>query len=328
MLLFVYCAQPGPPYAITIVVPCYNEEQVIGECAARLRDLVGSLVESGKLSPDSRILFVNDGSRDRTWQIIERLCGESPLFAGMSLSRNFGHQFALLAGLHAAPGDAAITVDADLQDDLGAIEQMVDRFGEGYHIVYGVRCQREVDSLFKKWTALSFYRIMSAFGARTIYNHADFRLMGRPALEALRDYRETNLFLRGVVVLLGFPSATVTYDRVRRFAGETKYSFGKMLALSISAVTAFSNAPLRMITLAALTGTLALAGMLSWVLWARLFTNRTVPGWTSVLLPTLFIGFLNLLAIGIVGEYLARIFDEVKSRPRYIVAVTRNLDRE
>jgi len=310
---------------LSIVVPCYNEEAVLRECASQLRGCMQDLIHTGKISADSGILFVNDGSSDRTWELIEELCREDARFLGVCLSRNFGHQGALLAGLHTAPGDAIISIDADLQDDLKAIEQMVDRFREGFDIVYGVRRERKLDNTFKRITALGFYRMMSMLGARTIYNHADFRLMSRRAIEALRDYREVNLFLRGIVTLIGFRTTTVTYDRGKRFAGETKYPLKKMLALSLSAVTSFSNVPLRLITMTALFGMVILGMTFSWVMWARLFTDRGVPGWASILLPMLFIGCLNMLAVGVVGEYLARIFEEVKFRPRYLIAATLNL---
>jgi glycosyltransferase involved in cell wall biosynthesis len=313
---------------LSIVVPCYNEEAVIETCAARLREYLEHLIVSGKVTAASRIVFVNDGSADRTWQMIAALCASDPLFSGISLSRNFGHQGALLAGLQNAPGDAIISIDADLQDDIAVIETMVDRMLEGHDVVYGVRRERKVDSAFKRLTALGFYRLMNLLGTRTVYNHADFRLLSRRALEALSDYREVNLFLRGIVPLLGFPSAVVTYDRGNRLAGETKYPFRKMLALSLSAITAFSNTPLRLITLTALAGIGVIFLVSAWVIWIRLFTTRGVPGWTSILLPMLFIGLLNLLAIGVVGEYLARIFDEVKARPRYLVATTVNLSAQ
>lgn len=315
---------PGP-IQLSIVVPCYNEEQVIQDCALRLRACVDRLIIAGKITEQSCILFVNDGSMDGTWELIESLCSRDPLFAGISLSRNFGHQPALLAGLHAAPGDAVITIDADLQDDPDAIEAMVDRFQDGYDLVFGVRRERKSDSGFKRLTASLFYRTLRFLGADTLSNHADFRLLSRRAIEALRDYREVNLFLRGVVTLIGFPWTTVTYCRTRRLAGKTKYSLRRMFALSLSAVTAFSNVPLRLITAVALLGIIALGAVALWVIGVRLFNDRSAPGWASTLLPILFIGCLNLLAIGIVGEYLARIFDEVKSRPRYIVAAARNL---
>ena len=310
---------------LSIVVPCYNEEVVIEESARQLLACVGQMIRARKISAQSRILFVNDGSTDETWNLIENLCLQDPIFCGLSLSRNFGHQAALLAGLHIAPGDAVVSIDADLQDDLEAIERMIDRFLEGYDVIYGVRRERKADSAFKRLTALGFYKLMGLLGTRTVYNHADYRLMSRRAVEALRDYREANLFLRGIVTLVGFRSTAVTYDRHKRLAGETKYPFRKMLALTLSAVTSFSNVPLRLISLIALLGILVLTAIAIWVLWARIVSHLGVPGWASVLLPVLFIGFLNLLAIGVLGEYMAHIFDEVKGRPRYIIADMKNL---
>jgi glycosyltransferase involved in cell wall biosynthesis len=307
------------------VVPCFNEEAVIETSARLLLECLRNIVQSGRAHPASRIVFVDDGSSDQTWELIERLCRSESMFSAVGLSRNFGHQSALLAGLFSAPGDALISIDADLQDDLAAIGQMVDRYIEGFEVVYGVRRERKLDSFFKRATALSFYRMMNMLGARTVYNHADFRLMSRRAVEALKEYREINLFLRGTIPLIGLPSSTVYYDRGKRMAGETKYPFRKMLALSISAVTSFSNVPLRMITVIALVGIVLLAGVAVWVVWARLFTDRAIPGWTSIALPMLLASCVNLLAIGVVGEYMARIFDEVKSRPRFLIAETRNL---
>jgi glycosyltransferase involved in cell wall biosynthesis len=257
--------------------------------------------------------------------LIESLCRKDPIFGGICLSRNFGHQGAVLAGLQSAPGDAVVSIDADLQDDIGAIGKMVESLYQGYEVVYGVRRERTVDTAFKRLTALGFYRLMSVLGAKTVHNHADFRLLSRRALQALGAYREVNLYLRGIVPLIGFPSATVLYDRSARTAGETKYPLRKMLALSLSAITSFSNVPLRLITLVALISILLLLATSGWVIWAQLFTHRVVPGWTSILLPTLFIGSINLLAIGVLGEYMARIFEEVKARPRYIVSSAINL---
>jgi polyisoprenyl-phosphate glycosyltransferase len=312
---------------LTIVVPCYNEELVVDECAKRLGACLTALVGAGKAAPGSQILFVDDGSTDRTWELIDALCARDKMFSGLSLSRNFGHQGALLAGLHHAPGDAVISIDADLQDDVAAIERMVDRYREGFDVVYGVRRERKRDTAFKRLTALGFYRLMNLLGARTIHNHADFRLMSRQALDALRDFRETNLFLRGIVPLIGFPATQVFYDRVERIAGQTKYPFRKMFALSLAAITSFSTVPLRLITATALGGFLVLIGITIWALWIRLFTTRGLPGWASVILPLLFIGSLNMLALGVLGEYVARIFDEIKARPRYLVQETRNLPR-
>lgn len=311
---------------LSVVVPCYNEERVVLECGRQLRGILQRLMQAGKIGAQSRVLFVDDGSTDRTWSLIDGLCREGSLFCAIALSRNFGHQAALLAGLHTAPGDAVVSADADLQDDLGVLEEMVDRFAEGYDVVYGVRRERTVDSLFKRVTASGFYRLMRLLGAATVQHHADYRLMSRRAVEVLRDYRETSLFLRGIVPLMGFPSTTVSYDRRPRLAGETKYPFHKMLALSLSAITSFSNVPLRLITLTALAGFLALLGVSAWVLWASFFTDRAIPGWTSILLPLLLIGCLNLLSLAVVGEYLARVFEEVKARPRYVVAAVRNIE--
>ena len=316
------------PVRLTIAVPCYNEELVVDECAARMKECLVALIDAGKAARDSRILFIDDGSTDNTWQLIESLCARDGMFSALSLSRNFGHQAALLAGLHHAPGDAVVSIDADLQDDVGAIGKMLDHYRAGFDVVYGVRRERKRDTAFKRFTALAFYRLMNLLGTRTIHNHADFRLMSRQALDALRDFRETNLFLRGIVPLIGFPTTQVFYDRADRIAGQTKYPFRKMFALSIAAITSFSTAPLRLITATALGGFLVLIGITVWALWIRLFTDKGLPGWASVILPLLFIGSLNMLALGVLGEYVARIFDEIKARPRYLVAETRNLSRK
>ena len=308
-----------------IVAPCYNEEAVLPESAPRIADYLAQLISAGKASPESKVVLVNDGSRDRTWALIREISAANPLIAGISLSRNFGHQAALLSGLHVVPGDAIVSIDADLQDDLNAIGEMLDRYYDGFDIVYGVRRERKTDSLFKRNTALAFYKLMAFLGTRSVYNHADFRLMSRRALNELRNFREINLFLRGMVPLVGFPSTSVFYDRSERLAGETKYPFRKMLSLSLSAITAFSNVPLRLITMTALAGIGVLIVLAIWVLWTRLFTGLDVPGWTSILLPTLFVGCLNLLAVGVIGEYLARIYEEIKARPRYVISEMVNM---
>jgi glycosyltransferase involved in cell wall biosynthesis len=313
------------PVRLSIVVPCYNEEAVIGECARQLRHVIGELFEAGKITGDSQIVFVNDGSRDKTWEMIQGLCETDAAFSAICLSRNFGHQSALLAGLHAAPGDALISIDADLQDDIGVIAKMVDCFHQGYDVVYGIRRERRNDTFFKRTTALAFYRIMHTLGTPTIYNHADFRLMSRRAIEALKEYGEGSLFLRGIVPLVGFPSTSVYFDRAERFAGETKYPLRKMIELSLAAITSFSATPLRLITLVAAFGVFASFAISIWVVLTRIFLKTTVPGWASIILPILFIGSLNLLATGVIGEYLARVFDEVKARPRYLIASVLNL---
>ena len=220
---------------LSIVVPCYNEEAVVEACAERLRIVLRGLIQTSRVTPDSQIVFVNDGSYDRTWDLILQLCHSDPIFSGISLARNFGHQGALLAGLHAVPGDAVVSIDADLQDDVTAIEKMVDCYLTGFDVVYGVRRERTTDTVFKRSTAVAFYRMMTWLGTRTIHNHADFRLMSRRALEALREYHEVSLFLRGIVPLIGYRSTSVYYDRSSRFAGETKYPLRKMIELSLTA---------------------------------------------------------------------------------------------
>jgi len=315
------------PPTLSIVVPCFNEQEVLPATGPRLRQLLENLIAAGKASPHSRVVFVDDGSSDNTWDVIEEFCRESNLYSGIALSRNFGHQSAVLAGITTAGGDAVVSIDADLQDDESSIEEMLDFYAKGCDVVYGVRRQRDADTLFKRLTASFFYRLMNALGAETVYNHADFRLLSRRAVMALANFRESSLFLRGIIPLLGFRRASVFYDRRARHAGETKYSLRKMLALTFSAITAFSNLPLRLISLVAGISTVGVVGVICWVLWVRIFTTYGVPGWASSVLPILFVGAVNLLATAIVGEYLARVFSEVKARPRFLVAETRNLGR-
>lgn len=304
---------------LTIAVPCYNEQEVLRETAKRLRQVVSRLVAAEKIHPDSLIVFVDDGSRDRTWSVIDDLARSGEGVAGLKLARNVGHQRALLAGLLTAPGDMLISIDADLQDDPDVIEDMVDACLAGADIVYGVRHERATDTRFKRLTALAFYRLMRALGADVLENHADYRLMSRRALEALRDFGEANLFLRGLVPLIGYPSQVVHYTRAERFAGESKYPLRKMLGLALDGVTSLSSLPLRMITLLGLTlfvGTLVLS---AWTLFTALFTNSAVPGWASTVLPLYFLGGVQILAIGIIGEYLGKVYLETKRRPRYFV---------
>jgi glycosyltransferase involved in cell wall biosynthesis len=304
---------------ISIVVPCFNEEEVLGETARRLVNVLGRLVAAGKLSADSNIWFVDDGSRDRTWQLIEKLCLANAMVRGVKLSRNRGHQNALVAGLFSADGDAVISMDADLQDDIEVIEQMVDQHRQGAEIVYGVRRRRDSDTLFKRATADLFYRLMHKLGAESIHNHADFRLMSRRAVEALSHFREVNLFLRGIVPLLGFRTSIVQCDRGERVAGESKYPLKKMIEFALEGITSFSIVPLRLI---AITGFAVFALTLvltAWVLWIRIFTNRAVPGWASTVLPLYFVGGIQILCLGIIGEYLGKIYIEVKARPRYVI---------
>ena len=302
-----------------IVVPCYNEQEVLPEAARQFDALLERLIAIRKLSPDSGIIVVNAGSGDATWALIEQEARERPRVAGLSLSRNRGHQNAVLAGLMTADGDAVITIDADLQDDINAIELMVDRYLDGYDIVYGVRGDRSSDTMFKRGTATTFYRLLAFFGVELVHNHADFRLMSRAAVEALRDYREVNLYLRGIIPLLGFRTTTVEYARKERFAGESKYPLGKMLKLAMQAITSFSTVPLQMITFIGFT---VFAGAMlasAWVLAGKLLNDDAVPGWASTILPIMMLGGIQILSIGVIGAYLGKIYDEVKSRPRYVI---------
>ena len=302
-----------------IVVPCYNEEEVLPETARRMLALHSGLVSADRIDADSKIFFVDDGSNDRTWSIIEELSQQHANIAGIKLARNCGHQHALLAGLYTAEGDALVSIDADLQDDVSVIETMVEDFHNGVHIVYGVRKQRDSDSFLKRVTAQTFYRLMKLLGAESIYNHADYRLMSRRAIEELKQFKEVNLFLRGLVPLIGFNSSIAYYDRAERFAGESKYPLKKMIALALDAITSFSIVPLRLITLTGFLVFFATILIMIWVFYVRLFTTSAVPGWASTVLPIYFISGIQILCIGVIGEYLGKIYSEVKQRPRYII---------
>ena len=303
-----------------IVVPCYNEEAALPETARRLREKLEPLAAMGKISPQSRVLFVNDGSKDRTWEIIRALHEECPLFSGVDLTRNRGHQNALLAGLMTAKDrcDMAISMDADLQDDVDAVDAMVDKFQEGCDIVYGVRSSRAKDTFFKRFTAEGFYRLMSLMGAETVFNHADYRLMSRRALEGLSQFREVNLFLRGIVPMVGYPSAVVEYERGERFAGESKYPLKKMLSFAMEGITSLSTKPIRYITLLGFLIFLVSIVMLATfiVKWAL---GMTVAGWASVICSVWAIGGLILLSLGVIGEYIGKIYLETKQRPRFLI---------
>lgn len=303
-----------------IVVPCYNEQEVLRETAAQLAEKLSRLREAGKISPDSRILFVDDGSQDSTWSIIEQLNGSGQPVCGLKLSRNRGHQNALLAGLMTAKScaDMVISMDADLQDDVNTIEAFVDRFHEGYEIVYGVRSERKTDTFFKRNSALLFYRLIQALGTDVVYNHADFRLMSRRALVELEKFREVNLFLRGMVPLLGFRSTTVPYERHERFAGQSKYPLRKMLSFAAEGILSFSVRPIRLIMETGILIFLVSIVLLIYFLIVH-FQGRTVPGWTTIAVSTWAIGGLQLLATGIIGEYIGKIYLEAKARPKYII---------
>ena len=309
-----------PPPSLGIVVPCYNEEEVLPETARRLAALLDALIAAGRIAPRPAVYFVDDGSRDATWPLIEQIHAADPRFTGVKLSRNRGHQNALMAGLEVATGDAVVTIDADLQDDPTVIGAMVDAFRGGADIVLGVRSDRSSDTGFKRITGQGFYRMMGALGVDMIYDHADFRLLGRPALVALSGYTESNLFLRALVLQLGFTVATVPYVRAERFAGESKYPLGKMIAFALDGITSFSTRPLRLITLFGFLVSTISFGLGAWALYIALFTQKAVPGWASTTVPIYLICGVQLLCIGIIGEYVGKIYFETKRRPRFIIA--------
>lgn len=304
---------------LSIVVPCYNEEAVLPETIQRLTGLLERLATHGKISGDSKIWFVDDGSADATWSLIERAAAADERIGGIRLSRNKGHQLALLAGLLSVPGDAVVSIDADLQDDVDVIEDMVDHFADGVQIVYGVRKSRQTDTRFKRLTAEAYYGLLKRMGVDVIFNHADYRLMGRKAIETLQAYPEANVFLRGLVPTIGFSTAVVEYDRHERFAGESKYPLRKMLALAIDGVTSFSATPLRLIALLGLVIFLITMVLSVWVLWSRVVVGDAIPGWASSVLPMYFLGGIQLLSIGVLGEYVAKMYMETKRRPRFVI---------
>ena len=303
-----------------IVIPCYKEQEVLHETASRLQTKMERLISANKISPESRVMFVNDGSTDRTWPIICELHEKNPLFSGVNLSRNRGHQNALLAGLMTAKdcADMVISMDADLQDDINAVDAMVDKFYEGCDIVYGVRSSREKDTFFKKFTAEGFYRVMNLLGADTVFNHADYRLMSKRALEGLEQFKEVNLFLRGIVPMIGYKTGVVEYERGERFAGESKYPLKKMLAFAMEGITSLSTKPLQYITgLGFLIFAVSILMLIYFI--ARWAVGGTVAGWASVICSVWAIGGLILLAIGVIGEYTGKIYMETKARPRFII---------
>lgn len=304
---------------IAIVVPCYNEQEVLPITAPKLLEVLDRMRDKGIASGESFVLFCNDGSRDRTWEIIENLHSENPRFKGLSLAHNRGHQNVLLAGLMtvAEMCDAAISIDADLQDDPDAIIEMVEKFNHGKEIVYGVRSSRETDTWFKRTTAHGFYSFQKKMGLETIYDHADYRLMSARALKMLSRYGESNLFLRGIIPQIGLDWDTVGYKRAARAAGESKYPLSKMLSFSIDGITSFSAKPMRIIFLVGLVFLLLDIAVATYVLISYFFNDFIEPGWASLMLSTWFLGSLILMGIGIVGEYIGKIFIEVKQRPRY-----------
>lgn len=305
---------------LIMVIPCYNEQEVLPETAKRMAEKYDSLMERRLIARDSRILFVDDGSNDKTWPMIEELVEANAIFSGLKLSRNRGHQNAVLAGLMTAKeeADCVISMDADLQDDINAIDDMLAAHEQGADVVYGVRSSRATDTAFKRNTALAFYRLMKKLGVEVVYNHADFRLMSRRVLEHLADYKEVNLFLRGMVPLVGFSSATVEYKRAERFAGESKYPLKKMISFALDGITSLSIKPLRLIfslgfVIFLISLLMLLYILISWI------AGRAVPGWTSILASIWMLGGIQLLSLGVVGEYIAKIYNEAKARPRFII---------
>lgn len=304
-----------------IVIPCYNEEQVLPITAPMFLNEIKDLVNKGKISDDSRILFVNDGSKDDTWKIIKNLAAEDEHFIGICQSRNRGHQNAVLAGLMEAKdvADITISIDCDGQDDITAMEAMVDAYHEGAEVVYGVRSKRETDTFFKRFTAESFYKLLNAMGAEVVYNHADYRLISSRVLQEFANFKEVNLFLRGMIPLVGFKSTSIYYERHERIAGESHYPLSKMLSLAFDGITSLSIKPIRLITgLGVFVSILSFIGVI-WAIVNQILGN-TVTGWASTTCLVCFMGGVQLICLGVLGEYIGKIYMEVKARPRYIIS--------
>lgn len=303
---------------LSIVVPCYNEQEVLADSNKKLLDLLEQMISDNLISNNSKILYVNDGSKDKTWDLISEYCKEYKYVCGLKLAKNAGHQNALLSGLTIGKdwGDALISIDADLQDDIHVIPDMVRKFNNGKDIVYGIRKKRNTDSWFKRNTALAFYKLMHYLGVKSVYNHADFRLMSKRAVEQLCKYRERNLFLRGMVPLIGYETDCVYYDRSERLAGESKYPIGKMVNFAIDGITSFSTKPVRMVFGLGIVFLVISLVILIYVVIAFI-NHQAVPGWASIILSIWFVGACILMGLGIVGEYIGKIYIEVKDRPRY-----------
>ena len=312
-----------------IVVPCFNEQEALPESHKKLSQLLQDMMGKGSIDGKSKLLYVDDGSRDDTWQIIDRLVNENNHVAAVKLACNSGHQNALMAGMAAAVDhcDITVSIDADLQDDITVIPQMVERYKDGCDIVFGVRRERKTDTWFKRTTAGMFYRMMNSLGVSTIENHADFRLMSRRAVLALLDYKERNLFIRGIVTKLGYKTDCVYYDRSARLAGESKYPFKKMMNFAIDGITSFSVKPVRMVFMMGVLFLIIALIMLIYVLTA-VFMGRSVSGWPSLILSVWLVGAFILIGLGIIGEYVGKIYTEVKNRPRYNIDTTIGFDKE
>lgn len=307
------------PVKLAIVIPCYNEEEVLPITVPAVLNCLDGLIEKGLISEDSYLSFINDGSTDGTWKIIEKL-STNPKVTGIKLSTNFGHQNALFAGMmrNRRTADCIVTIDADLQDDISVIESMLQKYYEGYEIIYGVRQKRETDSRSKKYTALLFYKLMNGMGVRSIYNHADFRLIDKRVLDELAGFKEVNLYLRSIFPTLGFSSAVVYYDRSARAAGETKYSLGKMISFAWKGITSFSILPMRFMFFAGIFIFILSLFLTVWALWL-VAQKISLPGWASTVVPIFILGGLQMISIGLIGEYIGKIYQEVKGRPRYII---------
>ncbi|AGF53922.1 glycosyltransferase family 2 protein [Clostridium saccharoperbutylacetonicum] len=304
-----------------LVIPCYNEEQVLHETSKRLLEKINTMISNELISCESKILFVNDGSKDKTWDIIEQLYSKNSIFSGINLSRNRGHQNALLAGLMTAKeyADMTISLDADLQDDVGVIDKFVEQYYNGSDIVYGVRSSRQTDTFFKRTSALAFYKLMNILGVDAIFNHADYRLMSKRALEGLSQYKEVNLFLRGMIPLIGYRYSIVEYERHERFAGESKYPLKKMIAFALDGITSLSIKPIRIITMLGFTIFFVSVIALIYSIVVKFF-GSTVTGWTSLTLSIWMLGGIQLLSLGVIGEYIGKIYNETKQRPRFIIS--------
>ena len=308
------------PVKTYIVLPCYNEEEVLSETSTRLLKLLDMMLEENLVSDESKIVFVDDGSKDSTWSIIKELSEKNKYVNGIKLAKNAGHQNALFAGLMTvkASADCVISIDADLQDDINVIRDFVLKFREGFDIVYGVRIKRKTDSFFKRNTALFFYKLMKTMGVNIVFNHADYRLMSRRSLEALSEFSEVNLFLRGIVPLVGYTSTNIYYERHERFAGKSKYPLNKMLAFAVEGITSFSITPIRIVTVIGFLFSLISVFVALYGLLSNIF-GYTVSGWTSLIVSIWLIGGIQLLALGLIGEYIGKIYKEVKRRPRFII---------
>lgn len=306
---------------LAIVVPCYNEEEILDNSISILHNKINDLIKKDEINEKSYLLFIDDGSSDNTWNIIQKHTGKSSGIKGIKLSKNQGHQYALLSGINYVQDkcDCLISLDADLQDDINTINEMIQKYNDGYEIVYGVRSNRDTDTFFKKFTAENYYKFMKLLGVNLVFNHADYRLMSNRAIEFFNNFSEVNLFIRGIIPLVGLKSTKIYYERKKRFAGESKYPLRKMLSFALNGLTSFSIMPLRVISLIGFLVFILSFFMSIYIFYIYLFTNFAIPGWSSTVLPIYFIGGIQLLSIGILGEYVGKIYIEAKKRPRYFI---------